>query len=41
MQDMNAIAVTKFGEPARLIQRPIPIPGAGEVQLRVIVVGCK
>ncbi|KAF4341599.1 zinc-type alcohol dehydrogenase [Fusarium beomiforme] len=41
MSSMNALAVIKFGEPARLIQRPIPTPGAGEVLLKVVAVGCK
>ncbi|KAG9499230.1 hypothetical protein J7337_010049 [Fusarium musae] len=39
MSSMKALAVTKFGEPARLIERPIPIPGPGEVLLKVVAVG--
>lgn len=40
MTDMNAIAVTKFGQPAELIRRPIPKPGPGEILLKVVSVGC-
>jgi NADPH:quinone reductase-like Zn-dependent oxidoreductase len=39
MADIDAIAVTKFGEPAKLVRRPVPKPGPGEVQLKVIAVG--
>ena len=41
MADMKALAVTEFGKPAALIQRPIPKPGVGEVLLKVVAVGCK
>lgn len=41
MSNMNALAITEFGQPAKLIQRPIPKPGPGEVQIKVSSVGCK
>ena len=41
MSEMKAIAVTEFGKPAQLIQRPVPKPGAGEVLLKTVTVGCK
>ncbi|SCV57104.1 related to alcohol dehydrogenase, zinc-containing [Fusarium fujikuroi] len=41
MSSMKALAVTNIGEPARLIERPIPTPGAGEVLLKVVAVGSR
>lgn len=41
MTTMKAIAVTEFGKPAQLIERPVPKPGPGEVLLKTVSVGRK
>lgn len=36
---MKAFTLTAFGQPPRLTERPLPVPGRSEVRLRIAACG--